>query len=106
MQEILTQKTFKEYTYISRYAVFPYFYNRVDKKYIYGITSHLKKDTGYVPYIVKQGDTPDTISLYFYNSPLYYAFILDFNNINDPYATLEPGTLLRIPTLSTVEYNL
>ena len=39
MKEILTQKTYKEYDYVSRYSVFPFYYNRIDEKYIYGLTS-------------------------------------------------------------------
>lgn len=106
MKEILTQKTFKEYSYVSRYSVFPYYYNRLDEKYIYGITSQLKKDVNFVSYKVKQGDTPDSISLYYYNSPLYYWAILNFNDINDPYAELKEGTILRIPTFTNIEFDL
>ena len=48
MKEILTQKTYKEYDYVSRYSVFPYYYNRLDEKYIYGITAQLNKNTNYI----------------------------------------------------------
>lgn len=106
MKEILTQKTYKEYDYISRYSVFPYYYNRIDNKYIYGLTAQLKKDVNFVSYVVKQGDTPDTISLYFYNSPLYYWCILAFNDINDPYTELPEGKVLRIPTFTNIEFDL
>lgn len=54
MKDILTQKAYKDYTYISRYSVFPYYYNRMDEKYIYGLTSQLKKDTNFVSYKVKR----------------------------------------------------
>ena len=106
MKEILTQKNYKDYQYISRYATFPYYFNRIDEKYIYGLTAHLKKDVNFVSYVVQPGDTPDTISLYFYSSPLYYSYILDFNNINDPYAPLKEGTVLKIPTFTSIEYDL
>lgn len=106
MKEILTQKSYKEYNYISRYSVFPYYYNRLDEKYVYGITSQLRKDSSFVSYVVQQGDTPDIISLKFYNSPLYYWIILDFNNINDPYVELQEGTILKIPVFNTIEFNL
>ena len=106
MKEILTQKTYKEYDYISRYSVFPYYYNRIDNRYIYGLTAQLKKDVNFVSYVVKQGDTPDTISLYYYNSPLYYWVILAFNDINDPYAEIKEGRILRIPTFTNIEFNM
>lgn len=106
MKSILTEKAYKDYNYVSRYSVFPYYYNRLDEKYIYGLTSQLKKDTNFVSYVVQQGDTPDSISLKFYNSPLYYWAILDFNEINDPYIVLKEGTILRIPTFNTIEFDL
>lgn len=106
MKQALTQKTYKEYDYISRYSVFPYYYNRIDEKYIYGITAQLNKNTNFVSYVVKKGDTPDTISLEYYNSPLYYWAILMFNNINDAYAELKEGTVLRIPTFTNIEFDL
>ena len=106
MKEILTQKTYKEYNYVSRYSVFPYYYNRLDEKYIYGITAQLKKDTNYISYRVQQGDTADSISLKFYNSPLYYWVVLSYNDINDPYVQLEEGKILRIPVFTNIEFDL
>lgn len=106
MKDILTQKAYKDYTYISRYSVFPYYYNRIDQKYIYGLTSQLKKDTNFVSYKVKKGDTADSISLYFYGSPLYYWCILSFNDLNDPYAEIPEGKILRIPTFTNIEFDL
>lgn len=106
MKSILSQKSYKDYDYISRYSVFPYYYNRVDNKYTYGITAQLNKDVNFVSYVVEHGDTPDTISLKFYNSPLYYWAILSFNDLNDPYAELKEGTILKIPTFTNIEFDL
>ena len=105
--ETLINKEYKDYKKISRYSVFPYYYNRVDNKYIYGVTAHLKKDnTTFVTHKVAQGDTLDTLALHYYNSPTYYWIIADYNDIQDPYEALLEGSTIRIPTFSNVEYNL
>ena len=41
----LKNKSFKNYDYITRYSKFPYYYNTLDDKYIYGITENLSKAT-------------------------------------------------------------
>lgn len=105
--EVLTKKQYKEYDRVSRYSVFPYYYNRLDEKYIYGITAQLKKDnTPYVVHTVKLNDTLDSLSLYYYGNPLYYWIIADFNNIQDPYINLEVGQKLNIPTFNSIEFNI
>lgn len=104
---ILTKKQYKDYDRVSRYSVFPYYYNRLDDKFIYGITSHLKtKNVTYVTHKVIDGDTLDTLALYYYNSPTYFWIIADFNRILDPYKELEIGSILKIPTFSNVEFML
>ena len=103
----LVNKAYKDYKRISRYAVFPYYYNRFDSKYIYGITSQLKTEgITFVNHKVKQGDTLDTLSLYYYNSPTYFWIIADFNKIQDPYKDLIEGSVLKIPTFSHVEFDV
>ena len=82
--EVLTKKQYKEYDRVSRYSVFPYYYNRLDEKYIYGITAQLN----------------------YYGNPLYYWIIADFNNIQDPYIKLEVGQKLNIPTFNSIEFNI
>ena len=107
MRNIVTDKEYKNYDRISRYSSFPFYYNKTDNKYFYGITSHLKtENVKYVGHKVKQGDTLDTLSLYYFNSPLYYWAIADFNKINDPYQPLKVGSILKIPTFSNIEYKL
>lgn len=106
MSEIVN-KAYKDYDRVSRYSVFPYYYNRLDDKYMYGITSHLKKDVHkYVTHIVKDKDTLDSIALYYYNNPTYFWIVADFNNIQDPYSELKEGTLLKIPTFSNIEFDI
>lgn len=101
----LKNKTFKSYDYICRYQAFPYYYNENDDKYIYGVTSQLNKNTSYIAHIVKPYDTFDSISLYYYNSPLYFWIIMDFNNIQDPFQELNVGQVLRIPTLNGIQFE-
>lgn len=104
---VLQNTYYKDYTRISRYSIFPYYYNRIDKKYIYGITAHLKtQDVMYVNHKVVEGDTLDSLSLHFYGSPTYFWIIADFNKIQDPYIDLEVGSTLKIPTFSFVEFDV
>lgn len=103
----IINKTYKNYNRVSRYSVFPYYYNTLDDKYIYGLTTHLKTDNiNFVNHYVQQGDTLDTLALYYYNNPTYFWIIADFNKIQDPYEKLEIGRTLRIPTFSNIEFDI
>lgn len=105
--DVLSKKQYKDYQRVSRYSVFPYYYNRLDDKWVYGLTAQLKQgDTPYVVHEVVHGDTLDTLSLYYYNSPLLFWIIADFNHIQDPYKELVIGTLLKIPTYNAIEFNI
>lgn len=103
--DVLIDKAYRSYDYISRYAGFPYYFNQQDQKYIYGTTSQLKEDTPYALYKVEVGDTYDSIALNFYNSPTFYWIICDFNKIQNPYLKPEEGVLLKIPTLSDLSFK-
>ena len=103
----LINKAYKSYDRVSRYSVFPYYYNRIDDKYIYGLTTQLKKDNiTYVTHVVKDKDTLDSLALYYYNNPTYYWIIADFNRIRDPYEELEIGRILKIPTFSNIAFDV
>lgn len=105
--DVLEKKNYRTYDRVSRYAPFPYYYNRIDKKYIYGITAQLKtEDTTYVSHKVVEGDTLDTLALHYYNSPTYFWIIADYNNILDPYADLVVDSIIKIPTFSNVEFDI
>ena len=105
--DVLSKKQYKDYQRVSRYSVFPYYYNRLDDKWVYGLTAQLKQsDTPYVVHEVVHGDTLDTLSLYYYNSPLLFWIIADFNQIQDPYKELVIGTLLKIPTYNAIEFDI
>lgn len=103
--DILTSKQYKNYSYFSRYASFPIYYNKLDKKYMYGVTSQLKKDVNYVLHKVKKGDTLDTLALTYYNNPTYYWVIGNFNNIQDPYIKLTENDVLMIPVLNDISFK-
>lgn len=105
-RDTIANKQYKTYNRVSRYDTFPFYYNKTDNKYIYGVTGHLKtENVKYITHKVVQGDTLDTLALYYYNSPLYFWAIADFNNINDPYKDLEIGRVLKIPTFSNIEFK-
>ena len=101
---VLINKSYKDYDYISRYASFPYYYNIRDKKYIYGFTSQLNKDVNYTLHKVKPTETLDTISLDYYNNPTYYWVLAYFNNIQDAFEPLIEGQEIKIPTLSELTF--
>ena len=47
--DILSEKNYKSSdSYTSRYAPFPFYYNKEDDKYMYGFTSQLKQHITYV----------------------------------------------------------
>lgn len=104
--EIVKDKSYRSYDYISRYTAFPYFFNTKDNKYIYGTTAQLQQDVGYSIYTVKQNDSYDSIALECYNSPTLYWVICDFNNIQDPFHKPEIGSKIKIPVLSSINFDL
>ena len=104
--EILTEKSYKNYDHISRYSTAPYYFHTLDKKYISGTTHQLSQDNSYLIHKVKGRDTFDSLSLKYYNSPLYFWVIMDFNHFQDPFETLEEGTELKIPTLASIKFEV
>lgn len=103
--DILQNKNYKNYDYFSRYSSFPYYYNSVDKKYIYGTTSQINTNISYILHKVKKNETLDSIALDYYNNPTYFWVIADFNRIQDPYNKLEEGINLKIPSLSSISFE-
>ena len=106
MGEILKDKSYKDYSYISRYTNVPYYFNSIDQKFMYGTTYPMSKDVTYLIHKVVRNETPDSISLTYYNTPLYYWVILDYNDIQDPFIELEIGQELKIPTLSAINFEV
>jgi len=99
--DILTNKTIKTSNYYSRYNGFNYYYNKLDKKNQMQTSKWLSQDNSYQTYKVKEGDSYDSIALWFYNNPTYYWIICDFNRILDSFIPPTPGDILYIPTLGT-----
>lgn len=102
---VLVDKSYKTYDGYSRYANFPYYFNTLDNKYVYGTTAHLRDDTPYSIHIVEQNDTLDTIALQYYNNPTYYWVVADFNRIRDPYIPLKVGERIKVPSFSLLEFE-
>lgn len=103
--KVLQDKNYKTYNYLSRYSGFPYYYNILDGKYIYGTTANLKDNISYTLYEVKRGDTYDSIALDFYNIPTYFWIICDFNKIQDPIEPPKEGTRLKIPSITSLSFK-
>lgn len=101
----LTDKSYRNYDYLSRYSSFPFYYDTEDERYIYGTTAQLKKDVSYVLHKVKPNDTWDSLALKYYNNPTLYWIICDFNEVQDPFTDLEVDTSIRIPTLSNISFE-
>lgn len=86
--EVLKDRSIKDYEYTCRYSPFPFFYNKDDDKYIYGITSWLSLDTEYSLHTVEDTDTLDSLAFKYYGRPDLYWVIADFNRITDPWVNL------------------
>lgn len=103
--DTLTNKSYKDYDYISRYATFPCYYNEQDKKYMQGLTGQLDDSSTFVLHKVKPNETLDSIALDSYSNSTYFWVIADFNRIRDPFKKLEVGTVLKIPTLADIRFR-
>lgn len=105
--EILKNRSIKDYEYTSRYGPFPYFYNTLDDKYVYGITSWLSLNNEYSIHTVEDTDTLDSLAFKYYGRPDLFWVIADFNRIVDPWVNLfENYNFLYIPSLAGVKYIL
>jgi hypothetical protein len=105
IMDVLKNKSYKKYRKFSRYSNFPYYYNTVDNKYVYGTTGYLNGETPYRWHKIKHGDSFDSLALYYYNNPTLYWVICDFNKIQDPYTELKEGDKLKIPSFSTLTFD-
>ena len=104
--DVLKDRQKRNYNYVSRYTSFPFYYNTLDKKYIYGITSQLRDDSLYVTHKITQYDTLDSLSLKYYGRPDYYWIIADFNHLQDPFIKLYNYIdIIKIPTLSNIAFK-
>lgn len=104
--DILTDKQYKAYNRLSRYSLFPIWYNTQDGKYESATTAYLYDETPYQLYTVKRNDSYDSIALEFYNNPTYFWIICSFNHIQDPFYKPEEGITLKIPLMSSIEFDI
>ncbi len=103
---VLKGKSSKTYLYTSRYATLPYYYNTLDKKYMYGISKNLNTNTDYVLHNLIDSDSLDSLSLKYYGRPDLFWVIADFNNLNDPYIRLvDKMSSIKIPALSGITWR-
>ena len=103
---VLKDKSSKTYLYTSRYATLPYYYNTIDKKYVYGISKNLNTNTDYVLHNLVDSDSLDSLALKYYGRPDLFWVIADFNNLNDPYIRLvDKMSSIKIPSLSGITWR-
>lgn len=103
---VLKDKSSKTYLYTSRYATLPYYYNTLDKKYVYGISKNLNTNTDYVLHNLVDSDSLDSLALKYYGRPDLFWVIADFNNLNDPYIRLvDKMSSIKIPALSGITWR-
>lgn len=104
--DVLKDKQYKDYNRLSRYSNFPIYYNTLNDKYCSSTVSYLSDETEYILYNVELNDTYDSISLKNYNNPTYFWIICNFNRITDPFEKPKPGTTLRVPIISNIEFYI
>ena len=103
--DVLKNKQYKNYIGLSRYSVIPYYYNTLDNKYQYATIKPLKTDTPFVKYKVIPGDTWDSIALIHYGNPTYYWVLCEYNNIQNCLDNPIPGTKIKIPFISEIQFK-
>ena len=103
---VLKDKSSRTYFYTSRYATLPYYYNTLDKKYMYGISKNLNTNTDYVLHNLVDSDSLDSLALKYYGRPDLFWVIADFNNLNDAYIKLvDKMSSIKIPSLSGITWR-
>lgn len=104
--ERITNKSYKSYSYVSRYTSFPYYYQTLDDKYFYGLTDHINKNVSYTVHKLNDYDTLDLLADTYYGRPDFYWIIADFNNIIDPLEPLYPKLKsIKIPSMSNIYFG-
>lgn len=105
--DVLTKKSKKYYDYTSRYAILPYYYHTIDRKYIYGIARNISSETEYILHNIEDIDTLDSLALKYYGRPDLFWVIGQYNKINDPYIKLsDKYNFIYIPTLNSIRYDI
>lgn len=102
---VVKDESLRTYSYLSRYASIPTYYNSDDKKRYYGTAKQLSKNiNAYKVHTIQVNESLDSIALKYYNNPLYWWVIADMNNIQDP-LKIKVGSQLKIPSLSDIKFK-
>lgn len=105
IREKLDNAPRRSYDYVSRYGLVPVYNNLSDHRQVTGLSVPLQPDTPYIGYEVKEGDSYDSIALTHYNNPTLYWVITEANGVADPFSFPEPGSRIRVPVLSSIEFK-
>ena len=104
--DTLTNKTFANFDYLSRYTNIPYYYDSLTNKEVFGIGTNLKTNAEFVTHKVKSNDTLNSLALKYYNNPTFWWVIAYFNDVQDSFKPLrDKYTTLKIPNISSVEFG-
>ena len=102
----LINKTYRAYDRLSRYESFPVYYDTINKKYCYGVLAQLDPNTAYSIYTTVNEETFDSLALKAYGNPTYFWVIANFNRILNSYEKIPPGIQVKIPTLSSIQFEV
>lgn len=106
MDTLKNKQTKTDYEAVSRYAPFSFYYNTVDDKFVYGLTTHLSTAVEYVAHRVVETDTLESLAQKYYGRPDYFWIIADFNRINDPFIKLGyKFEVIKVPSLGQIYFE-
>lgn len=103
--DVLKNKTYNQFDYLSRYSNVPFYYNTQDGRYIYGLGSNLNKNVDWLAHEVKQSDTLDKLALKYYNNPTLWWIIAYFNDIQDSLEPITDRKIIKIPSMNNLEFK-
>lgn len=104
--DTLTNKSYYDFDYLSRYSTIPYYYDSLFDRELYGIGTNMQKNVDYTTHVLTQKDTLYSLALKYYNNPMYWWVIAYFNDIQDAFRPLlEKYTTLKIPNISSVNFG-
>jgi hypothetical protein len=99
-------KQTKDYPTLSRYESVAFYYDTLNKKYVYGLCKPLSDNSSYTLHTLTPSDTLDSLALFYYGRPDYYWIIADFNRIIDPFMKLtDKFKTIKIPSISYIYYT-
>ena len=104
--DVLKNKNYMQYDYISRYTGVPYYYNSEDQREIFGLSKNMIKNAKTITHKVKPADNLHSLALKYYNNPTYWWVIAYYNDIPDAFISLKDRyESLEIPNISTIKFG-